>query len=196
MTKKEKKYYDRIKTNLIGKTIKEVFYEELNYETELEYWEYSNEIHSVDMNVILQLENGQIIQIKWDNEFYCYGIGFEILKEITNKDGIKKIKVTKNLNWKKLIGKQILGINVLWDISEGITTEYSGNRIVKSENTVIKIPQSWEFEFEGLKIWISALEIKENETGNFWADHLSIFFTNKAQERYELVKKASTQHRV
>ena len=99
MTEKEKKYYDRIKTNLIGQKIKEVFYEELNYETELEYWEYSNEIHSVDMNVIFQLENGQIIQIKWDNEFYCYGIGFETLNGITNRDGFKTIRVTENPNW-------------------------------------------------------------------------------------------------
>jgi hypothetical protein len=196
MTEKEKKYYDRIKSSLIGQKIKEVFYEELDYETELEYWEYSNEIHSIDMNVIFQLENGQIIQIKWDNEFYCYGIGFEILKGITKRDGFKTIDVTENPNWKNLIGKKISGINILWDISEGITTEYCGNRIVKSENTITKLPQSWEFKFENSKIWISALEIKDGETDSFWADHLSVFFTNNGQEKHELIKNASTQQRL
>ncbi len=193
MTEKEKKYYDRIKSNLIGQKIIEVFYEELDYETELEYWEHSNEIHSVDMNVIFQFKNGQIIQIKWDNEFYCYGIGFENLKEITKRDGMKTIKVTENPNWKNLIGKEISRINILWDISEGVTTEYCGNRIIKSEKKVTKLPQSWEFEFENSKLWISALEIKDIETESFWADHLSLFFTNNGQEKYGLVKNASTQ---
>ncbi|MBJ2176484.1 hypothetical protein JBL43_19695 [Aureibaculum sp. A20] len=196
MTDKEEKYYDRIKSNLIGQKIVEVFYEELKYETELEYWEYSNEIHSIDMNVIFQFESGKITQIKWDNEFYCYGIGFENLKEIDIREGIKTIRVSENPNWKNLIGKKISGINILWDISEGMTTEYYGNKIVKSEKTITKLPQTWELDFENSKIWISALEIKEDETDSFWADHLSVFFTNKGQEKYELVKKACTQHRI
>jgi len=196
MIEKERKYYDRIKSNLIGLKIKEVFYEELDYETELEYWEYSNEIHSVDMNVIFELENGQILKIKWDNEFDCYGIGLENIKKVTEREGFKTIKVTENSNWKNLIGKKISEIKVLWDISEGLVTEYCGNKIIKSENQTTKIPQSWEIEFENLKIWISVLEIKDGETDSFWADHLSIFFTNNGQEKYELIKNASTQHRV
>lgn len=63
-------YINSISSSFIGQKIKEVFYEELNYESE--YWNYSNNIHSVDMNVILQIENGKLLQIKWDNEFYCY----------------------------------------------------------------------------------------------------------------------------
>ena len=89
MTHREKIYQDRINSDLVGQVIKEVFYEELNNESELEYWEHSNEIHSIDMNVILHLESGKIIQIKWDNEFYCYGIGFEKLQEIKKKKAQK-----------------------------------------------------------------------------------------------------------
>ena len=113
MSNKELKYYHRINSTFIGRKIIEVYYEELNYETNSEYWEYSTDIHSVDMNVIFRLDNNELIQIIWDNEFYCYGIGFEKLTVINKRERIKTISLTENPNWKKLINKKITEINVL-----------------------------------------------------------------------------------
>ena len=48
-------------------------------------------------------------------------------------------------------------------------------------------------EFGNEKIWISALEIKESGTDSYWADHLTILFNNNGQEKYQLIKNASTQ---
>ncbi|WP_299890692.1 hypothetical protein [uncultured Lacinutrix sp.] len=194
MTDKEQKYYKRIKSSFIGQTIKEVYYEELDYDTDSEFWEISDEIHSVDMNVIFRLDNDQLLQIKWDNEFYCYGIGFENLPEIIKREGFKTINVSNNSNWKKFIDKAISGIKVLWDISEGVTSTYSENRIIKKENSITKLPQTWELSFDNEKVWISALEIDGEKRANFWADHLSVIFTNHEQEKYQLIEKASTQH--
>lgn len=192
MTEKKKKYYERIKSSFIGRKIKEVYYEELDYKTDSEFWEMSDEIHSVDMNLIFRLDNKQLLQIKWDNEFYCYGIGFENLPEIIKREGIKTINVSNNSNWKRIINKTISGINVLWDISEGITSTYSGNIIIKKEKIIKKLPQTWELEFDNEKIWISALEIDNEKRAHFWADHLSVIFTNREQEKYKLIEKAST----
>ena len=194
MTEKEQEYYERIKSSFIGQTIKEVYYEELDYDTDSEFWEMSNEIHSVDMNVIFRLDNDQLLQIKWDNEFYCYGVGFENLPEIIKREGFKTINVSNNSNWKKFIDKTISGIKVLWDISEGVTENYSGNRIIKKVKSTTKLPQTWELNFENEKVWISALEIDNEKRANFWADHLSVIFTNREQEKYQLIEKASTQH--
>lgn len=197
MTEKESKYYDRIKSELIGQMICEVYYEEVNWETDYsEFWEFSTDIHSVDMNVIFRLENGKLIQIMWDNEFYSYGVGFTIIDKLEKeKEGFKTLNVSESGNWKKLIGKKISGIGILWDISEGITTEYQNDRIVKSENTITKLPQTWELSFDKNKIWIATLEIKENESDNYyWADHLTILFSNEAQEKYKLCENASSQH--
>lgn len=115
---KEIDYINSISSSFIGQKIKEVFYEELNYESE--YWNYSNNIHSVDMNVILQIENGKLLQIKWDNEFYCYGIGFEEILEMKIKDDINTINVSENSHWKSVIGKTITSIDTDWDESERI----------------------------------------------------------------------------
>lgn len=194
MTEKEQKYYERIKSSFIGQTIKEVYYEELDYGTDSEFWEMSDEIHSVDMNVIFRLENDQLLQIKWDNEFYCYGVGFENLPEIIKREGFKTINVSNNSNWKKIIDKKISGIKVLWDISEGVTTTYSEGSIIKKEKRITKLPQTWELNVENEKFWISALEIDDEKRTNFWADHLSVIFTTSEQEKWQLIEKASTQH--
>ena len=193
MTDKEQKYYERIKSSFIGQTIKEVYYEELDYDTDSEFWEMSDEIHSVDMNVIFKLDNDQFMQIKWDNEFYCYGVGFENLQGIIKREGFKTINVSNNSNWEKLIGKTISEIKVLWDISEGLTANYSENKIIKKENSITKLPQTWELNLDNEKVWISALEIDDDKRTNFWADHLSVIFTTREQEKYKLIEKASTQ---
>ncbi len=199
MTEKESKYYDRIKSELIGQKVCEVYYEEVNWETDdSEFWEFSTDIHSVDMNVIFRLENGKLIQIMWDSEFYSYGVGFTIIDKLEKekeKEGFKILNVSESENWKKLIGEKISGIGILWDISEGITTEYKNDRVVKSEKAITKLPQTWELSFDKNKIWIATLEIKEDESDNYyWADHLTILFSNEAQEKYKLCENASSQH--
>lgn len=95
---KEEEYIESIDSNFVGRKIKKVFYEEINYEIDSEFWEHSQNIHSIDMNVIFQLDNGKLLQIKWDNEFRCYGIGFEELSEIRFREGFKTINVTANQN--------------------------------------------------------------------------------------------------
>ena len=153
----------------------------------------SNEIHSVDISVIFKLEGGELLEIKWDDEFHCFGVGFEKIPKIM-PEGRKVINVSKNQNWSKLLDKRLTGIRVLWENNEGTVTTYSGDDIIKTENRIYKLPQTWELEFEGEKVWISALEIREEESIIFWADHLSVIFTKQEQEKYELVKKADIKH--
>lgn len=199
MTDKERQYYKRINSTFIGRKILEVFYEELNYEsdTDSEFWEHSADIHSIDMNIIFRLDNDELIQIKWDNEFYSYGIGFEKLNRLSTKDGFKIIKLTDNPKWKMLIEKTITEITVLWDRIYSQEVECMNNEYVTTgDKKSIKLPQTWQIEFGNKMIWVSALEIKENETDYYWADHLTILFTKEGQEKYNLIKNASTQQRV
>jgi len=198
MIDKKELYYEKIRNNLIGHKIKEVFYQEINYQMNAEYWDLAPMIHSVDMNVIFELDNGKIIQIKWDNEFYCYGIGFENIDKIDNKEGFNTINLTSNSVWTNLIGKEITGIKVLWDIDEHAKEKTLKNdKVISTKEISINVPQTWEIQFEyGNKIWISALEIKDDEQVFYWQDHLTLFFDNAGQEKYELIKKASAQHAV
>ena len=190
MTEKERKYYHRIESTLIGQKVKQVYYKEINWEKDnSSFWEFSKDIHSVDMNIIFQLENGKLIQIMWDNEFYSYGVGLTILKKLEDeKEGFKTFNVSENPNWEKLIGKEISGIRILWSI----INEYKKYQVIRTEKTITKLPQTWELSFNQDKVWIAALEINKNELDNYYlADHLSIFFSKKDEEKYNLCEKAS-----
>ena len=113
--KKEIDYIERINSTFIGQKIEEVFYEVIDYGTNIKYWNFSESIHSIDMNIIFKLENGKLIQIKWDHEFDCYGIGFEQITGLETKDSFETINVTENTNWKSKIGKPISAIDIFWD---------------------------------------------------------------------------------
>ena len=189
---KESDYIKRINSNFVGQKIKEVYYEELIYESDCEYWNYSNNIHSVDMNVIFKFENDKFLQIKWDNEFYCYGIGFEEIFKIESKEGIKTINVSENDNWKTLIGETISSIEIYWDESESQEFQNKfGFMIPKGMKQKIKLPLSWKLKFINNYIFISAFEIKDNEYNYYWADHLTIFFNEEELIKYKLNQYAS-----
>jgi len=188
MITKEINYYERIVSNLIGQKIVEIYYEEINYDSIIEFWEYSSEIHSIDMNVIFVLDNGKIIQIKWDNEFYCYGIGFEVLEKIElRNDIIKTINVTNQVNWKNILNKKIIEVSVFWETVSFIDSNLSDEIL---NNTLLnRLPQSWEVEVEDEKLWVSTLEIKE-EGDYYCADHLTIFFSEKSYQKFKLIELA------
>ncbi|MFK7936239.1 MAG: hypothetical protein AB8G22_22175, partial [Saprospiraceae bacterium] len=123
-------------------------------------------------------------------------IGFEEVAEIFQKESTKVIDVSNNPNWTPIIGERIRGIIAYWDTFNGTTTTYLESGIALQKETFIKLPLVWEIEFTGRKIWISTLEIKDDRTNIFWADHLTIFFTQKAQEKYELIRKSSIKYSV
>ena len=192
---KEERYSNNIKSLLLENKISQVFYEELDYETDSEFWEYSNHIHSIDMNIILLLDNGELVQIKWDNEFYPYGLGLEKINQLNYRKGIKTIDVSSNHNWNNLLNNKIKKINVLWDSCKTTRTEIKKIGFIKytKRKTIeIRLPQSWEIEFENSKLWISAIEITNENTRNFWADHLSVFFKREDALNFGISKNSDS----
>lgn len=163
----EDKYTHRINLNFVGRKIEKIFYEEIGYEIHHECWEHSKNIHSIDMNVIFQLDTGKLLQIKWDNEFACYGIGFEELLEIKFKDGFKVIDVTENQNWIDKINREISSVEIYW-------------------KKITRLPMTWKINIQEESIWISAFEITESENNYYTADHLSVFFKEEDVEKYFL----------
>lgn len=185
MTKQEQIYYDRIQDLLLGRKVTKVFYEELDYQTGEEHWRLSEFCHSVDMNVILELDGNELIQIKWDNTFGCYGIGLESLNELNERVGIKTLRIDDNDSWSAVLNQKLVNLQVSWDamVSSPLTSP-----------STIFLPQTWAFNFEnGEILWISAFETREGLAHSFWADHLTVLFSLEELEKYNLVE-ASKQH--
>lgn len=184
---KEVNYHNRIISTFIGQKIEAIFYEEINYEENKEYWEFSKIIHSIDMNVIMKFSNGKLIQLFWDNEFESYGIGFIEIFELETKEGYKLIQVSDNINWKNIIGKTISAIKVYWDESESQSLQKVFNYLIPiGRKTHIRLPLTWEINFEGENLWISTLELRENGNPYYWADHLTIMFSEDDANKYSL----------
>lgn len=191
ISQKEIAYLKKTNSTFIGQKIVEVYYEEINYESEIEYWNFSENVHSVDMNIIFKLENGKLLQIKWDNEFYSYGIGFEEINELRIKDGFKIINVTENKNWRSKILKNIISINVYWDEADIKSyQEVFGIMIPKGKEKQIRLPLTWEIKISDEKVYISAFEITENRSNIYWADHLTVNFNETDLIKYKLNKNA------
>ncbi|REC50825.1 hypothetical protein DRF62_18530 [Chryseobacterium piscium] len=182
----ENRYIDRINSNFVGKKIEKIFYEEIGYEIDSEFWEHSKNIHSIDMNVIFQLDTGKILQIKWDNEFGCYGVGFEELSEIKFKDGFKIIDVTENQNWIDKINREISSVEVYWANIESQYHSFLTIYITKGRKKITRLPMTWKINIQEESIWISAFEITESENNYYKADHLSVFFKEENFEKYFL----------
>jgi hypothetical protein len=187
MNKSELSYYTRIYDSLIGKLISNIFYEELDYQDSLEHWKFSDDVHSVDMNVILQLSDKSIIQLQWDHEFYSYGIGCKPLVIIENRENIKTVSISEK-PWMAFLNSPIKDIIVYWSESESLTQEYENYKLVNIIPETIKLPQTWELQFEdNASIYLTAMEILP-ERISYWADHLTVLFNNADVKKYLLDK--------
>ncbi|MGV0921334.1 hypothetical protein ACTS94_13380 [Empedobacter falsenii] len=191
MTEKQINYLNKINSIFVGQKIKNVHYEVILYEDQ-EYWEFSNEIHSVDMNVIFELDNNKFFKVLWDNEFECYGIGVYEINELKPADSFKLIKVSDNINWKSKIGKKITSINVFWDELESQNLKKVLNYLIPfGKKTKTNLPTTWNIMIETESIWISSLEIYSNDKIFHFTDHLTIMFNEKDLITYSVLPNPS-----
>jgi hypothetical protein len=192
MNKKENTYQRNIDDILVGRSIKEVHYVCVDYQSEIEIWNLNSGIHSIDMYISFVLDNDVIAQIKWDNEFHCYGLGIAQIDNLDGYTGYDLVEMTSNHKWKQLKDIQISNVQVFWDRDKLNYVEIQDNVTTKTGNEKVTLPQTWEIKFEDKKsIWISAFEIRDDESPNYWADNLTVFFERGLLEEYKLI--TSTQ---
>ncbi|RWW92187.1 hypothetical protein [Flavobacterium cerinum] len=182
----EGQYYKEIKNHLIGTSIVEVYYEVLNSYDELdpyEDWKLSEDIHSVDMNIIFKLDNGKLIQIFWDNNFDCYGVGLEVLPVFEERESVKLINVSENENVLKFKENKIVDVLIHWDEIEVGSNWFFFSKQKKCNG----VPLVWQVKFENnTDIWIATLEIFDVEAPYYWANHLTVFFNEEDVRKYKL----------
>lgn len=190
MTYTEEQYYQNIKNHLIGTSIVEVYYVVLNSYNELdlyEDWKLFDYIHSVDMSIIFKLDNGKLLQIFWDNNFHCYGVGLKVLSAFEERETVKLINVSENDIFSKLKDSILIDVLIYWDEIETTRVEtFSGFAFMK-QKLFKKIPIVWQIKFENnADMWIAAFEIRSNNEHSYWADHLTVFFNEEDIRKYDL----------
>jgi len=167
--------YEKPIKELIGKSISDVNYYEIDYGEPL--WN-ETEFHSLDFGIEIIMSDKKSYYFVWGNEFTQYDVKFRkgnIITEFSTENGAKKYNLKKNQKWKELIGKKIIGIESYWAYWNLVND--------KKRNYY---PQNVRIEFEnGNKIWISALEIRDNRIIEM-QDHLTIVFDKQTAEKYKI----------
>jgi hypothetical protein len=170
--------YEKPIKELIGKTISDVNYYEIDYGEPL--WDES-EYHSLDFGIELITDDREKYYFVWGSEYTQYNVKFkkgEILDVFSPENNAKKYNAKENQNWTELIGKKICGIESFWSYWSLINE--------KKRNYY---PQDVRIEFEnGKEIWISAFEIRD-ETNFGMQDHITIFFDKQTAEKYNIGKE-------
>ena len=173
---KRKEFENQFKA-FIGKRINRVIYYEVNYKDEKQYWNYNPSFDSLDFGLDLIMETDESFGIIWGKEFYQYGISL-IKKSLRNElNQSKAIDVSTISRWKNLLYNEIESFQVIW----------SWVREVGLFKKKIYYPQDLVLNFKNQqKVYISALEIQENDAVMRMSDNLTIIFDSGTAKQYKV----------
>ena len=117
--------FNNITLNLIEEKIVNIEYYGLRIISENEdFSDYKTKfknVHSFEIALVLQMENGNIFEFIWDNSFFTYGIGIlkkNIYEDYTN-EAVTKWIMTDDPFWKIYLNKEIINLSILWETNLG-----------------------------------------------------------------------------
>ena len=170
---------------IIGLTLHEVEYLEINYQLDIPkpfYKTRFDEIDTVDFSIIFHT-NKDKIEFFWDGQFYQYGIGVNFNAVSETATG-KKWNVSEEDLWKKFIGQIITDIKLTWE--EVRTREEKSGQSDK-----LIYPQDFRIYFSNNKsIFISAagfLNEEDPEVMGF-LDNLTVTDNESLARQVKMIK--------
>ncbi len=165
--------YEKRVQELIGHTLAEVLYFEIDYHNEAGIplnepaWSRDPRFDSLDFGLELQTNEGDSFWITWGQEFYLYNIAVE-RNTSDDRSRMRKWNVTHESRWFRLIGKQIIEVQTYWSWVERVS-EQGWERF--------DFPQDLRITFEtGETVYISAFEIWPDGSYNGFTDNITVFF--------------------
>jgi len=161
---------------LEGQELLGVSYYEITYEGRASYWNDSPLFDSLDHGLDLITASGKTFPITWGAEFLQYGISLASKPLDQFLNDYNKTDATICSRWKDLVGQKIVSSEIIWetveDANEGLKTEYPQDAKIKFSNGTI--------------IFISALEIREDDSASEFADHITVFFDQATANKYKV----------
>ena len=168
--------YEQPIKQLIGKSIVAINYYEIDYGEPC--WNEAT-FHSLDFGLEIRTNDDETYYFIWGNEFTQYNLKFRkgnITTEFASNNTIKGYFKLNNPKWNKLINHSITGIESIWS--------YWTNSVSTSNRNYY--PETIRLNFEhGKSIWISALEIQNNNI-NRMSDHLTVIFDIETLQKYKI----------
>ncbi|MFY9621901.1 MAG: hypothetical protein WAM70_14190 [Pyrinomonadaceae bacterium] len=176
MTKEE---YESQVLLLIGRRIADVRYHEIEYTDKSgaplaePAWNKNPAFDSLDYGLDLDFDDGSMCHVTWGAEFEHYGLSMQR----TPPRYVKPIRVwpvTNESRWQPFIGQPIAAVDVYW-----------GWVRYEDDSKRVEYPQSLRLAFEsGAQVYLSALEVRDNEFHMGCMDNVTIFFDGVVAEEY------------
>ena len=174
------KDYEKPIKELIGKTVSEIYYYELEYENGQTYWD-EKEYHTLDFGLEMIMSDLEKFYFIWDSELAQFNVKFkkgDITTEFSENSTHKKHNVSNNELWSELMKSKIIGISSHWSHWQYL-----------SQKEPNYYPQNIKLDFENDKsVWISATEI-ENDNPKEMADNITIIFDKRVAKKYNIGEK-------
>lgn len=152
---KRRIHMKNIKTDIIGKKIKSVFYSEINHTNGQFYFEGFD---TFDHNLNVEMENGVWWNLSWKNEEYFeFGIDKYDYNDYLNNDKIKSWDATER--WEAVLDSAIINFRIAFideagSIPSTIEIEFQNKKKIKiciaeELNLDKSIPFPFEYNFGG-----------------------------------------------
>ncbi len=177
MTKEE---YETIARQLVGRTIKKVFYHEVDYSDDKYHFFDDSRFDTLDYGLEFELDTGKFLFITWGSEFYQYGISIVDGRLSSIVTSSRYLDVNKSKRWQNLISRRIDSLEIFW-----CWCEKSGNPGYR-----IYYPQDLLLRFEGnYDLVISALEIRDDDFAMGMMDNITVFDDIEMAKKHNCLQK-------
>lgn len=170
---------------IIGQTLAEVEYFEINYGPEypdISYKTRYTNLDSVDFSIFFKTNDKLAIEFSWDWEFHEYGVGIRINGDPFFKEYRKSVVNCEPI-WEKLIGQTITGIKVYWET----VSEYDLENKLLGNYTY---PQTIQIDFSTTNsVFISAAGFldENDETIMGSLDNICVTDDNKLARKLKMI---------
>ncbi len=173
--RREKSEYEHDIAAIRGKRLQNVRYFELQYGSDRPF--YREELfqgHVLDFGCDLEMTDGSIFGIIWDDEFTQFGIGVYRQSLSDQLNDPRVWLVTSEPHWAGLIGQVIENVSVYWSWEQ-----YAGHERQA-------YPQDIALEFDnGSRVFFSAAQFN-SKSGQLWgtSDDIVVIFDEDSAKRY------------
>jgi len=168
------KLYESEAQVLLGDSIQSIKYCEMGIDGP--GFEFAD-FHSVDHGIELGMLSGLSCYFMWSDQYQQFDLKFghgTILSQFPIQHPPPIRSLTNHSKWQPYLGKKITGLSSFWPYVN-----------YQNSSAKVRYPQDWKLEFEGdLELIISAMEIDAAGRVVPMADHVTIFFAERAALKY------------
>ncbi len=169
--------FEELAKALVGRRIAQVQYFEIDYPffPPGPIWNLDERFDSLDAGLALIMEEGDVFFVTWGDEFVSYNISIVADPQI-DRSQFQWWDVTNSSRWKRLVGRQIEAVRVVWAWE---FTQAEGRADLRD------YPVDIELVFESNQsVYLAVLRIGDDDWPESRVGHITVVFDQDVAEEF------------